>query len=369
MKRFLSFAAFSLMTAMALSSVACSEDDKKEENLWNVPSEDQIITIEPSYAITELKVMSFNILTNGNSGTDNNWDKRKEVIIDMIKEEAPAIFGLQEARKSQVDYLADNLLNYDYIAVSREDGGKDSPGERTAIFYNTDIVEQMEIDGEKYHTLWLSENPTQPSIGWNDGPAILNGSSLSRYKRTYTWSLFRVKETDAEFVFFNTHLEYGHHVDIFQRPRNESIKQLVKKFQQVTTPKRAVVFMGDMNQQYGHEAFNPLYNWGMYDSREKFSENVTDEAEKNKIWCNTWSDYGVAEAEDDPKLPNYPDKNRKVADSKVNIRQIDYIFLKNCDVKFYRVINDEKWQNNGYYLSDHHPVTATITWGDIKPGQ
>ena len=365
MKKFISFVAFSLMGAMALSSVACSEDEPKEENLWDVPSEDQIITIEPSYAVSELKVMSFNILTNGNSGTDNNWDKRKDVIIDMINEEVPAIFGLQESRKSQVDYLAENLMNYKYIAVSREDGGENSPGERTAVFYNTDLVELMEIDGEAHHTLWLSETPTQPSIGWNDGPAELNGSFLSRYKRTYTWALFRVKETDAEVLFFNTHLEYGHHVDIFQKPRTESIKQILEKLKQVTTPKRAVVFCGDMNQAYGHEMFNPLYDWGMFDSREKAEEYVS----LANLWGNTWSDYGQAEAEDDPKLSNIPDKNRHVEDTKVNIRQIDYIFVKNCNVKFHKILNDEKWRNNGYYLSDHHPVTATISWGDIRPGE
>lgn len=361
MKKFLSFAAFSLMVAMALSSVACSEDDKKEENLWDVPSEDQIITIEPSYAVTELKVMSFNILTNGNSGTENNWDKRRDVIIDMIKEQQPAIFGLQEARKSQVDYLAENLLNYKFIAVSREDGGENSPGERTAVFYNADVVEMMEIDGEDYHTLWLSETPTQPSIGWFDGESPLGG----RYKRTYTWSLFRVKETDAEVLFFNTHLEYGHHVDIYQRPRTESIKQILKKMQQVTTPKRAVVFCGDMNQGYGHEMFDPLYDWDMFDSREKAEEYVSNE----NLWSNTWSDYGKAEAEDDPKLSNFPDKNRQSEDTKYNMRRIDYIFLKNCNAKYYKVLNDEKWRNNGYYLSDHYPVTATISWGDITPGE
>lgn len=361
MKKILTFAARSLMAAIILVGVACTEDDKKNDIEWIVPPEDQIITIEPSYAVTELKVMSFNILTNGNSGTENNWDKRKDVIIDMINEEAPAIFGLQEARKSQVDYLADNLLNYNYIAVSREDGGEDSPGERTAVFYNTDVVEMMDIDGEDYHTLWLSETPTQPSIGWNDEVSELGG----RYKRTYTWSLFRVKETDAEVLFFNTHLEYGHHVGIYQKPRTESIKQILEKLKQVTTPKRAVVFMGDMNQAYGHEMFNPLYDWGMFDSREKAEEYVS----LANLWGNTWSDYGKAEAEDDPKLSNIPDKNRHVEDTKVNTRQIDYIFLKNCNVKFHKIINDEKWRNNGYYLSDHHPVTATISWGDITPGE
>lgn len=363
MKKILTFAVRSLMAAMVLAGVACSEDDKKNDIEWVVPSEDQIITIEPEYAVTEMKVMTFNILTNGNKGTENNWDQRKDMIVELIKNEQPAIFGLQEARKTQVDYLADNLMNYDFIAVSREDGGENSPGERTALFFNTELVERMEIDGEDYHTLWLSETPTQPSIGWFDGESELGG----RYKRTYTWSLFRVKETDAEVLVFNTHLEYGHHVDIYQRPRTESIKQILEKLKQVTTPKRAVVFMGDMNQSYGHEMFNPLYEWGMFDSREKAEEYIS----KENLWSNTWHNSGSVE--DDPKLDNYPDKNRQVEDAKYNMRRIDYIYLKNCDVKYYKVINDESASGNvggtKYFVSDHYPVTATISWGDITPGQ
>lgn len=55
---------------------------------------------------TDIKVISYNIRLNTKSDGDNCWDNRKHASINMINEEKPTIFGLQEALPGQVEYLA-----------------------------------------------------------------------------------------------------------------------------------------------------------------------------------------------------------------------------------------------------------------------
>ena len=72
-----------------------------------------------------LKVMSYNIrLGSANDGT-NSWGLRYPATAEMIEDQMPDIFGVQEALASQIRFIEDNFVDYKSVGVGREDGKKD----------------------------------------------------------------------------------------------------------------------------------------------------------------------------------------------------------------------------------------------------
>ena len=163
MKKFFRFV---VVLAVALAAISCSKEQTNS-----------------------IKVISYNVRCSGGDG-ENHWDKRKHASLNMINDEKPTIFGLQEANPDQMQYLVENLPQYGYIGVGREDGV--ASGEHMAIFYLKEEVELL--DGG---TFWLSETPDTPSKGWD-----------AACKRTCTWTKLKMKKTGTEFAYLNTHLDH-----------------------------------------------------------------------------------------------------------------------------------------------------------------
>ena len=153
----------------------------------------------------ELSVISFNIRVRGGLSeliNPNSWSRRKSATPAMIKDQCPDIFGVQEALSDQLTYVGDNLPNYSYVGVGREDGKEiskeiseitdpEESGEIMAIFYNTSKIKLLE-----WGTYWLSETPDEPSIGWE---AACN--------RTMTWAKMETRYSGRKFFYVNTHLD------------------------------------------------------------------------------------------------------------------------------------------------------------------
>ena len=119
----------------------------------------------------DIKVISYNVRVNNEGDGENKWDLRKHASVAMINEEKPTIFGLQEAKPEQMQYLVENLPQYGHIGVGREDGV--SSGEHMTIFYLKDEVELL--DGG---TFWLSETPRSPRwVGTLRASALAPGPS------------------------------------------------------------------------------------------------------------------------------------------------------------------------------------------------
>lgn len=112
----------------------------------------------------ELNVGSFNVRNGGplRPGRErpkkgdyskfNGWDDRKDLLCDMINLEAFDVFGAQEVRKKQLDYMMSKLPDYEYIGVGRDDGKE--KGEFCPVIYRS--KEFKLLDGG---TFWLSETP------------------------------------------------------------------------------------------------------------------------------------------------------------------------------------------------------------------
>ena len=72
----------------------------------------------------ELKVMSYNIrMGSANDGT-NSWQFRFPATLEMIKDQKPDVFGVQEALENQLLVITENIKEYKQVGVGRDNGKK-----------------------------------------------------------------------------------------------------------------------------------------------------------------------------------------------------------------------------------------------------
>lgn len=247
----------------------------------------------------EIKVMSFNVLVSQNDNV-NNWGQRKVAALNMLNEEKPTIFGLQEATLHQVSYLAENLPQYGWVGVGREDGV--SSGEHMAIFYLKDEVELLDSG-----TFWLSETPDEPSMGWD-----------AACKRTCTWTKLKMKKTGTEFAYLNTHLDH-----VGKQAQREGLALMVERCAQIVPQGMTAFVTADFNTTTDDPIFEPL-KADMLDARETAPE--TDRR-------GTFNGF----------------------DNLQNV-VIDHIFYRGAEAKTFRVL--DKFYG-APYISDHYPVVMT----------
>ena len=254
---------------------------------------------------SEIKVMSYNIrLSSGTEKADSiyHWQHRKEASLNLMHEERPTVFGLQEACPDQMDYMVENLPEYGYIGVGRDDGKR--KGEFMSIFYLKDEVEL--IDGG---TFWLSETPDEVSKGWD-----------AACFRTCTWAILKKKDTGKKFVYMNTHLDHKGKV-----AREESIKLIVARAEQITGGKLPVYITADFNSRTTEPIFKPMLE-AMLDARAEAP--VTDDRGTLNCWGTT--PPGVV---------------------------IDHIFYRGAEAQKFEVLRDKDY--GAPYVSDHYPVMLT----------
>ena len=267
-----------------------------------------------------MTVMSFNIRYGLAGDGENRWDLRKDLVVGVIREHAPAVIGLQEALRCQLDYLQARLPGYGLIGMGREAGGE---GEHAAILYRTDRFEAAESG-----TFWLSDTPEVVSRHW--GNTCL---------RICTWVRLVEKQTGRGFSVWNTHLDHES-----QPSREKSVRLIAGRLGERGSAEPAVV-MGDFNAGEGNPAVRFLTGGGgagdgrLPRLRDTFRVLHPDEAAVRTYHAFT----GRREGE-----------------------KIDYILV----TPGFRVLaaSIERWHEGGRYPSDHFPVTATLAWGGAGEG-
>ena len=222
---------------------------------------------------------------------------------DQVENMTLAVKGLQEAVKAQVDFLQENLPDYAYYGVGRNDG-KES-GEFMAIFYKKEAVELLD-----HGTFWLAATPDTPTKGW-DGQCF----------RTCTWTIFKCKDTGKQFAFLNTHLDHKGKV-----AQQEGMKTIVKKIGELVPKDMPVFLSGDFNTRTDNPIYEPLKAI-MADSRELATE--TDHR-------GTYTGWKVRET---PVV-------------------VDHIFVRGVEVDKFQVLCDKNY--GAPYISDHYPVVADV---------
>ena len=281
MKKFFRFV---VVLTIALAAISCSKEQTNS-----------------------IKVISYNVRCSGGDG-ENHWDKRKHASLNMINDEKPTIFGLQEANPDQMQYLVENLPQYGHIGVGREDGV--SRGEHMAIFYLKEEVELL--DGG---TFWLSETPDTPSKGWD-----------AACKRTCTWTKLKMKKTGTEFAYLNTHLDH-----VGKEAQREGLALIVRRAEDIVPQGMTAFVTADFNALTSDPIFEPL-KADMKDAREEAP--VTDHR-------GTFNGWNVANTAN----PNCV---------------IDHIFFRGAEAHTFKVLCDKNY--GAPYISDHYPVVMEATF-------
>ena len=129
----------------------------------------------------EVKVMSYNIRYDNPGDGVNQWDKRKGKVFDLIKKYNPDIIGVQEALHHQLTDIQQNLPQYEFFGVGRDDGKQ--KGEHSAIFIRKKRFKILE-----QNTFWLSETPEVPgSKNWDAAITALRNILSAEPNSTYAY--------------------------------------------------------------------------------------------------------------------------------------------------------------------------------------
>ena len=250
----------------------------------------------------KINIMTYNIRLNTDADGINKWDNRKEGIVSLIKNENVDILGIQEALPDQIEYLSNQLKDYNYIGEGRNGGNS---GEYSAIYFNSKKISLKEEE-----TFWLSETPRFASIGWD---AAIN--------RIVTLGVFYIKNSKKELIVYNTHFDH-----IGKVARDKSAIMILNHITKNNYQDRQLVVMGDLNSNTDEFPIKVL------------SEKLDDS-------------FKISNLKDSIGTFNGFDINSKLSD------RIDYVFTKNIKIIDYRHI--DKKLPNGLWPSDHLPILVT----------
>ena len=251
----------------------------------------------------EYKIMTFNV--RGAFGCDGEQEfcYRKEFLCDKIRELSPDVIGFQEVSHLMRAELISLLPEYAFLGAGRE---RTRLGEASVIAYR-----QSRLMPERLYSEMLSETPHVPGSTY--------GGDQSDCPRIFSSADFMPFDSAAPFRVINVHTDHiGAHARELEVAQLYDFYKRENELRPMTT-----VIVGDFNAKPGAPEIRML-------SESQHFSDVTDAISE--------SYHGFGECE--------PYK-------------IDYIFVSKdaeaCDVK---CISDKRGE---LYLSDHHPIIATVT--------
>jgi endonuclease/exonuclease/phosphatase family metal-dependent hydrolase len=181
---------------------------------------------------TDLRVMSFNVrfarAGHSEAANENNWNDsehpRRERAIRVIREAAPDLLGVQEARDGQINDLKHALPEYDFYGVGRDDGKTE--GEFAGIFYRRDRFTRKDAG-----SFWLSATPDKSGTTF----------SFNGLPRIASWVRIGDKKSSREFVLLNMHWDHQ------DKAAREKSAALVRERLTTLAKGRPVIVIGDLN--------------------------------------------------------------------------------------------------------------------------
>ncbi|MCS7237233.1 MAG: endonuclease/exonuclease/phosphatase family protein [Thermoguttaceae bacterium] len=187
----------------------------------------------------EVRVMSYNIRYGTALDGQNHWQRRKEFLVETIRQFNPDLLGTQETLVFQRDYLAEKLPEYAVIGVGRDDG-KDR-GEMMAIYWRKERFQLLDSGH-----FWLSQTPEVPgSKSWD-----------AAFPRMVTWAKLQdLKDPEKPpILWMNTHFDHRG-----ERAREESARILRQKIEEMGQGCSLVV-TGDFNAAEGSPPYRILFS-------------------------------------------------------------------------------------------------------------
>ena len=275
-----------------------------------------------------IKVGTYNIRNqNGDIGTPNAWDLRKADVAATLCKQDLDVFGLQEVRPGQADFIKEKMPQYTMVGVHRDDGKR--KGEASPVFFRKD---RFDVIGSG--TFWLSETPDVPgSRSW--------GAACTRI---CSWSLLKDRKSGKKFCFANAHTDHKSALAC-----KNGMLLIIEKMREFAPKGTPIVFVGDHNCREESEpakAVAAILKDALYAS----------ETTPTGSW-RTFNGWNWADKERPvPEALKRPLGKRDTPRAK----RIDYIYVSaGIKVKSYGVLNDAR-PGTKQYPSDHFPVNAVI---------
>ncbi len=250
-------------------------------------------------SVSEIVAMSFNVRNSGGDTGEHSWDNRKAACLEMIDSIHPALIGMQEVRPDQKTYFDENLTDYIIVGVARDGSG--SGTEYSSVCFRSDIFSM-----QNYGTFWLSETPDLMSKGW-DGACY----------RICTWVNLRIKITNKEIYFLNTHLDHKG-----TEAQEQGLLLIKERIKSIAGDDACVILTGDFNMKPDNANIVNFATY-MHNLRDQF----VDGKYYNAATYNGWEASGSI---------------------------IDYIWYRNLTLSSYEVING--MYGGVTYISDHFPI-------------
>lgn len=262
-------------------------------------------------ASPDLHVMTFNIRRRMGEFTwpsADRWRVRRPRLEALLRQEQPAILGAQEALPDQAVAIRTALgPTYGVIGHGRQRGPRGPRGEGCPVFFDTERLDLL-----TWRQIALSDRPEVPgSTSW--------GNVIPRVAVLAT---FRDRETEAEFLVVNTHL------DVFSARARLRAAQQVNAL--VAAQPRPTIVLGDANAGPDSPPLRALLDDGsLTDAWTRAEERTTAE----------WGTYGGYRA---PRLGRRIDA--LLVSPGIGVRRIG--------------INTQRF--DGGWPSDHFPVQAVV---------
>jgi len=172
----------------------------------------------------------------------NNWDRRKDLCIQVIKSRSPDIICFQELWEVQYADMSTAFPGFADYGMANEPVGRRATN---CIFYRSDMYAMISAGG-----YWLSEKPHVPgSTSWG-----------SRCVRLANWIRLKDRSAETEFRVVNTHLDH-----ISQTAR-ENQARLVVEDAFAYPQEYPQILTGDMNCDSGNAAIDILKDGGWVDT-------------------------------------------------------------------------------------------------------
>lgn len=172
-----------------------------------------------------MRVMTCNIRVCTANDGNNAWDRRKELVAEVIRRHDPDLIGFQEMLRPQWAFLREQLEGYEWFGLART---REAVDPNNAIFWRRDRFELISPGG-----YWLSETPhVTGSYSWD-----------SQQARLANWVRLHDHDHGLEFRFINTHLD---HRGEEARPRQA---QVINEDAMSFSPDYPQIFTGDFNAE------------------------------------------------------------------------------------------------------------------------
>lgn len=292
-------------------------------HIYNIGAVEDALFDESTAGSTSMRLLSFNILRGDLQGPDHLWTGRKDACLAMLAADNPDIFGLMECNSVQRDDILNTFPKYGRVGLAVNG---------TVYDYSSTSSNPIFYDGSKmlledWGTYWLSDTPTT------------KGSYTWYYNkpRCLTWARFKLKQTDARFIYIAVHLqdnssnikpEYAGKENIYGPSNRKQSVTLIKKLiaENINPGGLPILLSGDLNATATSTDLAGLYDIF------SLAADIADSADKG----NTYNSY--------------------VSDGK---SRIDHIFCSRCKVREFSV--DRSTYKGVQFISDHWPVYADLT--------